>query len=89
MMTVKKDFVKELLEEEKVRYETAKAFMIEKKVNVFISKEVVGKGQLGLDIVAWVLIMSREQMIIKKDIQEKPAQLLEVIEKMASDYDYE
>jgi hypothetical protein len=89
MIVVKKDFAIELNAEENTRFATVKTFMTGKGISILVSKEVVGKGSLGVDVVMWVLVMVKDQMIIKKDIQPKAVDLLITMEKMLTDYDYE
>jgi len=88
MMVIKKEFVEALTEDENKVIEEIKVFFKEQGIGCLISREVVGKGQLGLDVTMWVLVVVKDQMIIKKDIQEHATDLLASAGKMLTDYFY-
>lgn len=88
MIIIKKEIQEGLNEEIKKTVSEVAAFFKDMPMTILISKEIVGRGQLGVDIQGYVLIATYGTMIIKKEVAEEVEGIVKVLVSLKQDYMY-
>lgn len=88
MIIIKREIEEGLSEDNKKALKEVATSFENTPMTILISKEIVGRGQLGVDIQGYVLIATYGTMIIKKEVAEEVDGIIKVLVSLKQDYMY-